>query len=93
MTPEELFDLVEPHRAAGELESRHVDRCDSRHCHWVGFYRFRGTPVVVATPFRLSEGKAKELGLPRRVPGRAWMGDHLPPGTFFGCAHQVGQEL
>lgn len=93
MTPEDLFSLVEPHRAAGELEARHVDRCELRHCHLVGFYVFRGTAVVIATPFKLSAQKAGATGLPRRVPGRAWIGERLPRGTYFGCDHRLAQEL
>ena len=91
MTPEALFELVEPQRAAGELTAVDVERCRSRGCHWFGTYLLRGTKVSIATPVRLSPGKAEELGLQdRRIPGRAWLADQTPAGVYYGCAHFLG---
>jgi hypothetical protein len=88
MTPEALFALVEPHRAARELEAKTVLRCKSRGCHQIGTYVFRGTVVTIVTPIRLSSGKAAELGIDRRVPGRAWI-DTAPAGEIYGCDHHL----
>lgn len=88
MSPEELFNLIEPQRAGGELTAKTVSRCPNRRCHQIGVYEFRGAEVTVVTDLRLSPGKAEELGLPQVVPGRAWLG-RAPAGEVYGCAHGI----
>lgn len=88
MTPESLFAAIEPARKAGRLKALRVTRCSVRGCHLVGAYELTGRVVVIATPFKLSPTKATDLGLPRHVPGRAWL-DEVPEGTTVACDHRL----
>lgn len=91
MSPEELFDLVEPQRAGGSMKALSAKRCRERRCHMIGTYDLRGTAVTIITDLKLSPGKSEELGLPRVVPGRAWLGRSAPAGEWYGCAHHLDQ--
>ena len=92
MTPEWMFELVEPSINRGEVDAIWVDRCDQRRCRMAGRYQIRDGVVAVAFPFRLSPGKAAEMGMPQNVPGRAWV-DRLPGGTVTACDHEVHTEV
>ena len=92
MTPEELFNLVEPQRASGEMEAIWTSRCKLRRCHQAGAYALRDGQVVIVTPFKVSPARSAELCIPQRVPGRAWLGTRIPKGTRFGCAHELCEE-